>query len=57
MNCKKWKAPNGHCYTGASMRWNSLPKEIKCSINTDGLKILLKVHLFYSFKNKNTTYI
>ena len=32
--------------TGAAMRWNTLPNEVKCAINTNSFKKTIKTHLF-----------
>ena len=34
--------------TGAAMRWNSLPNELKCPITTNCFKKTIKAHLFNS---------
>ena len=34
--------------TGAAMRWNTLPNEVKCAINTNCFKKTIKTHLFNS---------
>ena len=34
--------------TGAAMRWNSLPNELKCAITTNCFKKTIKTHLFNS---------
>ena len=34
--------------TGAVMRWNSLPNELKCAITTNCFKKTIKTHLFNS---------
>ena len=36
--------------TGAAMRWNSLPNELKCAITTNCFKKTIKTYLFNSRK-------
>ena len=44
---KRYKSVRyGKLDTGAAMRWNTLPNEVKCAINTNCFKKIIKTHLF-----------
>ena len=48
---KRYKSVRyGKCLmdTGAAMRWNTQPNEVKCAITTNCFKKIIKAHLFNS---------